>query len=221
MRQSRAVVPTTEYIQSLYQSGDIEALRALNETLAKRSNERLRQLEKADFDTTAAYNRATDFIKESGASKSNRFSRSKKIEIDDLYDQVKQEANFLRWQTSTVAGELKRREEIYKSLFEQRIDEETGNIVNPPLDLPSGVTDIDAFKKKFLDFLDTKSWETIKKHIYQSNILNEAGEAVAAGASLEDLKDALQRYTDGEVNPETGKKDDLITIWRDWTSIKK
>ena len=219
MRQSRAVVPTTEYIQSLYNNGDEEALRALNETLGKRSNERLRQLEKADFDTTAAYKRATDFIKKSEYGKNNRFSRSKKIGIDELYDQVKQEANFLRWRTSTIAGELKRREEIYRSLFVQRIDEETGDIVNPPLDLPSGVTDIDAFKKKFLDFLDTKSWETIKKHIYQSNILNEAGEAIAAGASIEDLNEAMQRYFDGEVNPETGKKDDLLTIWDNWSKV--
>lgn len=218
MRTSKAVVPTTEYIQSLYNSGDIDALRALNETLGKRSNERLRQLEKADFEGTAAYKRATDFIKDSEYGKNNRFSRSKKISLDDLYDQVKQEANFLRWQTSTVKGELERREKIFDILTSQRINPETGNIEEPLVDIPTNM-DRDAFKNKFLEFLDDKSWETIKKHMYQSNILNEAGEAIAAGASVEDLKSAIQSYIDGELNEETGEPYDLLEIWDDWTKV--
>lgn len=218
MRTSRAVVPTTEYIKSLYEEGDIDALRALNETLGKRSNERLRQLEKADFEGTAAYKRATDFIKDSEYGKNNRFSRSKKIGLDDLYDQVKQEANFLRWQTSTVKGELERREKIFDSLTSQRINPTTGEIEEPLVDIPTNM-DTDVFKKKFLEFLDDKSWETIKKHMYQSNILNEAGEAIAAGASVEDLKSALQSYTDGELNEETGEPYDLLEIWDDWTKV--
>lgn len=218
MRQSRASVPTTEYIQSLYNNGDEEALRALNETLGKRSNERLRQLEKADFDTTAAYKRATDFIKKSDYGKNNRFSRSKKIELDDLYAQVKQEANFLRWQTSTVKGELERREKIFDALTSQHINPKTGNIEEPYVQVPQGM-DRDVFKDKFLKFLDDKSWETIKKHMYQSNILNEAGEAIAAGASIEDLKGALQSYIDGEINEETGEPYDLLSIWDDWTKV--
>lgn len=218
MRTSRAVVPTTEYIKSLYEDGDIDALRALNETLGKRSNERLRQLEKADFEGTAAYKRATDFIKDSEYGKNNRFSRSKKIGLDDLYDQVKQEANFLRWQTSTVKGELERREKIFDTLTSQRINPETGNIEEPLVDIPTNM-DRDAFKNKFLEFLDDKSWETIKKHMYQSNILNEAGEAIAAGASIEDLKSAIQSYIDGELNEETGEPYDLLEIWDDWTKV--
>ena len=218
MRTSKAVVPTTEYIKSLYEEGDIDALRALNETLGKRSNERLRQLEKADFDGTAAYKRATDFIKDSEYGKNNRFSRSKKIGLDDLYDQVKQEANFLRWQTSTVKGELERREKIFDSLTSQRINPTTGEIEEPLVDIPTNM-DTDVFKKKFLEFLDDKSWETIKKHMYQSNILNEAGEAIAAGASVEDLKSALKSYMDGELNEETGEPYDLLEIWDDWTKV--
>ena len=218
MRTSKAVVPTIEYIKSLYEDGDIDALRALNETLGKRSNERLRQLEKADFDGTAAYKRATDFIKDSEYGKNNRFSRSKKIGLDDLYDQVKQEANFLRWQTSTVKGELERREKIFDSLTSQRINPTTGEIEEPLVDIPTNM-DTDVFKKKFLEFLDDKSWETIKKHMYQSNILNEAGEAIAAGASVEDLKSALKSYMDGELNEETGEPYDLLEIWDDWTKV--
>ena len=212
MKKVSSDVPTIEEIQSLYKKGDIEQLRALNERLAKRSNQRMTSLKKAGLDTTAAMTRAQRDIENIGIS-SGRFSRSKKMSAEDLYQQVKSEANFLRWQTSTVSGEIKRREKIWESLTTQRIDEETGDIKNPAIDL-SGVEDIDAFKKNFLKFLDDGAWEELKKHIYTKNILNEAGEAIAAGASVEELSEAMKNYVNGNT------EDDLLTIWDNWTSVK-
>lgn len=206
-----APVPTIEQIRSLYEKGDIEGLQNLNEKLAKRSNTRLRELEKQGFDTTAAYKRAIDFTSKEGTTDSKRFSRSKKIDIDNLYKQVKQESNFLRWQTSTPAGELERRRRVWEGLTMQRIDEE-GNIIDPVIDL-SQVGDINAFKKKFLEFLDEKAWDEIKKHIYSKNILNEAGEAISAGADIQDLANAITDYNNNE------SEDDLLTIWDNWTSV--
>lgn len=212
MKKVSSDVPTIEEIQSLYKKGDIEELRALNERLAKRSNQRMTSLKKAGLDTTAAITRAKRDIENIGIS-SGRFSRSRKLSAEDLYKQVKSEANFLRWQTSTVSGEIKRREKIWESLTTQRIDEETGDIKNPAIDL-SGVEDIDAFKKNFLKFLDDGAWEELKKHIYTKNILNEAGEAIAAGASVEELSEAMKNYVNGNT------EDDLLTIWDNWTSVK-
>ncbi len=212
MKKVSSDVPTIEEIQSLYKKGDIEQLRALNERLAKRSNQRMTSLKKAGLDTTAAMTRAQRDIENIGIS-SGRFSRSKKLSAEDLYSQVKSEANCLRWQTSTVSGEIKRREKIWESLTTQRIDEETGDIKNPAIDL-SGVEDIDAFKKNFLKFLDDGAWEELKKHIYTKNILNEAGEAIAAGASVEELSEAMQNYVKGNTD------DDILTIWDNWTSVK-
>lgn len=206
-----APVPTTEHIRSLKEKGDIEALISLNEKLAKRANTRLRELEKRGFDSTQAYKRAIDFTSDEGSTESKRFSRSKKMDIDTLYDQLKMESNFLRWQTSTPAGELKRRERVWEGLTMQRIDEE-GNIIDPVIDL-SQVGDIDVFKKKFLEFLDEKAWDEIKKHIYSKNILNEAGEAISAGADIKDLADAIRDYNNNET------EDDLLTIWDNWTSV--
>lgn len=209
-----AVIPTTEYIQSLYNEGNIAELRRLNEQLGKRSNERMRQLEKRGFDGTAAYKRAESFLDKSEYAKNNRFSRSKKIDEKALLDQVKQEANFLRWQTSTVAGELKRREKIFDTLTSQRINPVTGEIEEPVIDIPSNMS-TNAFKKKFMEFLDSNAWDEIKKHMYQSNILNEAGEAISAGASVEELKEAVHAYMDGE------SEFDLIEIWDNWTKVEK
>lgn len=212
MANSRGVIPTTEYIQSLYNEGKIDELRDINETLAKRTNERMRQLEKHDFDSTAAYQRAKSFIDKSTYSKGNRFSRSKKIDAEELVKQVKQEANFLRWQTSTVAGEMKRREKIFDTLTSQQINPKTGEIEEPIIDIPSGA-DMDAFKKSFLDFLDSNAWEELKKHMYYSDILRDAGAAVASGASVESLVEAIKDYTGGD------RSKDLITIWDNWTKV--
>lgn len=221
-------VPTTEYLKSLYEAGDIDGLRLQNEILAKRANTRLSALEKAGLDTTAAYKRATKSIQDLDVSKTDRFSRSKKLDIDELYDQVKSESNFLRWQTSTPAGEIKRREAIWESLTTQSIDPDTGEITQPYLDisdayknLPENATSdqiekaIDDYKKNFLDFLDSNAWEDIKKRLYSSHILNDAGEAVAAGASIEDLNEAYRSYKEGETDK------DLFTIWSEWTSVKQ
>ena len=219
-------VPTTEYLRQLYEAGDIEGLRLQNEILAKRANTRLSALEKAGLDTTAAYKRATKSIKDLDVSKTDRFSRSKKLDIDELYNQVKDESNFLRWQTSTPAGEIKRREAIWESLTTQSVDPETKEIIQPYLDLSDAYKNlpenaspedvdkaIENYKKNFLDFLDSNAWEDIKKRLYSSHILNDAGEAVAAGASVEDLNEAYRSYKEGETDK------DLFTIWSEWTSV--
>lgn len=214
-RFERAEVPTIEYINALYASGDIETMRAENEKLAKRANWRLSDLEKQGFDNTAAYNRATYWINEvSDFSKNNRFSRSKKMDADSLYEQLIQESNFLRWETSTVGGEKERRENIYKGLTEEKKDESGKVIKEAPLQVPEGV-DPDVFKQKFLEFVDSNAWEEIKKKLYTSNILNEAGEAVAAGASIEDLTKAVNDYINNETD------EDLLTIWESWTSVRE
>ena len=107
---ARAKIPTIEEINSLYNKGDIEALRAINEKLAKRANQRIAEFEKRGMET-AAYTRAKGFIqeyKELGNGKN--FSRRKSLDIDDLMTNIKEESKFLRSQTSTVSGEMKRRE---------------------------------------------------------------------------------------------------------------
>ena len=212
MKRVSSDVPTIEEIQSLYDKGNIEELRAMNERLAKRSNQRMTSLKKAGFDETAAISRAKKDIKDIKIT-TGKYSRSKKLDLDTLYKQVKSEANFLRWQTSTVSGELQRRERIWEGLTSQRINEE-GKIVDPVISL-LGVEDVEAYKKKFLKFLDTNAWEELKKHLYtKTNILlDEAGEAISSGANIQDLKDAIQKYMDGDHSK------DLITIWDNWISI--
>lgn len=213
MKRVKSDVPTIEEINALYQANDEEGLRALNERLAKRSNQRMTTLKKAGLDETAAISRAKKDIKDLDIT-TGKYSRSKKLDLESVYKQVKSEANFLRWQTSTVSGELQRRERIWDSLTSQRIDEK-GNIQEPVISL-LGIDDIEAYKKSFLKFLDSNAWEELKKHLYTSKniLLDKAGEAISSGANLQDLKDAIQKYKEGD------KDLDWITIWDNWSSVK-
>lgn len=210
MARKRAELPTTQQIESLYESGNIAALTAMNEKLAKRANTSLAELEKAGLET-AAYNRATYYLStENEFSSGKRFSRSKKMDIDELYQQIKEENKFLRSKTSSVSGEVSRRDRIFEALTVGKVGED-GKTKEPAIKIPDG-TDIDTFKDKFLKFLDDDAWKEIKKNLYTKNILNEAGEAIAAGASLDDLTSALEDYMYKDIG-------DLDSIWEDWISV--
>ena len=200
----RKEVPSMEYITNLYESGNLQELRSINETLAKRANWRLSDLENKGLDSSAAYTRATYYLSEvSDYSSGDRFSRSKQMDIDSLYEQIKQESNFLRWQTSTAAGERERRERVFNTLEEKNL-----------IEIPENM-DKDAFKDKFLRFLSDDAWTEIKKHLYHKDILNEAGEAIAAGASVQELSQAMTDYMTGETS------EDILTIWDNWKSATK
>lgn len=204
---ARARIPTIQEINSLYHKGDIEALRDLNEILAKRANQRIKEFEKRDMET-AAYIRAKGFIQEyKELGNGETFSRRKSLDIDDLYQNVKEESKFLRSQTSTVSGEMKRREKIFNTLTKK--DKNGKSIIPLPED-----QDRNTYKKKFLDFLDTDVWSEIKKSLYaDTNItMDEAGEAIAQGASVDDLVSAYNDYLSGETET------DIFEIWDNWRS---
>lgn len=207
MPRKREALPTTQYIESLYESGNLAALTDINEKLAKRANTSLSQLEKSGMET-AAYNRATYYLStDNEFSTGRRFSRSKKMDIDDIYKQIKQETKFLRSKTSSVSGELSRRDKIFEALTVGKDGKEAA------MKIPEGA-DINEFKNKFLKFLDDDAWKEIKKNLYTKNILNEAGEAIAAGASLEELTEALDNYMYKD-------EGDLDSIWENWISVGK
>ena len=204
---ARAKLPTIQEIDNLYKKGDVEALREMNEKVAKRANQRMKEFEKRGLET-AAYNRAQGFIqeyKELGNGKN--FSRRKSLDIDDLVMNIKEECKFLRSQTSTVSGEMKRREKIFNTLTKK---DRNGKSIIPSV---SEVDDKDTYKKKFLDFLDTDVWNEIKKSLYaDTNItMDEAGEAIANGASVDDLEKAFNDYLSGE-------ETDIFEMWDKWRS---
>lgn len=201
-----ANIPTTQYINDLAEkasTGDPEAIAELgdlNNRIAKRANERMRDIERRGLDGTAAYNRAKYFIQNQDFGPGQYFSQSRKLDPEDAATNLINATVYLRAQTSTAAGEMQRRKDIVDRL-------EEGGYLDVPEEDPA------EFKRKFLDFLDTNAWDDIKKHMYATNagMLQEAGEAIQNGAKIRDLTRAFKDY-------QKGSDTDLFEIWDNWTS---
>lgn len=199
-------IPTSQELEVLYNkasSGNTDALRELgdlNNRIAKRANERMRDIERKGLEGTAAYNRAKYAISESDYLSGEYFSQSRRLDLDDMLDNIQNASMYLRSQTSMAAGEIKRRKDIIDTLADR------GH-----LDIPED--DPEGFKKKFLDFLDSNAWDDIKKHMYAagSGMLKEASEAIQNGANVNDLLRAFKDY-------QKGSDTDLFEIWDNWQS---
>ena len=137
-----------------------------------------------------------------------------------IVEQIQEEIIFLADKTSTVSGEKERRsDKMFESLITgvKRKDKIPKLLIPENIQVPPDYEggENEYFKDKFLAFLDSKMWEDIKKYQYSedTNVLQEAGEALARGAELKDLKKAYQQYLSNEIT--------MSEMWADWTSIKK
>ena len=218
-------LPTTQEIEKLYDEGNIAKLREFNERLAKTANQRMAQLFQSGIKSSAALERAQDYIYyQSDIQTGGVFSRSKKIKAEQLVEQIKEELIFLRSSSSTVTGEKEIRAlKSFETLTEGKRDEKGKLISGPYMEIPKDVrvpkswkgTDNEYFRQKFLNFLSQDAWKDIKKYLYTNeddSLLKEAGEAIARGARVSDLNKAFRDYLKGEV--------DIYTMWDNWVSIK-
>ena len=219
MKKRRTItLPTMQQIESLYNAGDIEELRKINERLAKVANQRMAQLYKSGIKQSAALERAKYYTQQVlDVPTGGVFSRSKKLDVETLKEQLQEELIFLRSRTSLVTGERQRRaEKAFRSLTEGK------NGKGPYMEIPKDISvpedyegsSSDYFRDKFLSFLDQNAWKDIKKYLYttDNNLLTEAGEAIARGARIEDLSNAYRGYLRGEM--------DIHTMWNTWKSVK-
>ena len=209
--RAKTPIPTTEQIDALVKSGNLKELQALNEIIAKRANQRFKELEKHELQT-ASYNIAKYYLQnESELSSGDTFSRKKTTDIDALGEDLKQASKFLRSQTSTVSGEKTRRKKIFHSLTKKGGALKVPESIKVPADFKGSRNEY--FQNKFLEFLDNNVWKDIKKYIYAENseVLAEAGEAIAKGAQIEDLEEAYRKYLEGE--------QDIFTVWDDWVKV--
>lgn len=204
----KGYIPTIQEIEKLYNAaiaGDQEALSDLgdlNNKISKRANERMREIERQGLDGTAAYNRAKYWISEQTGK--DYFSQSRKLTPDELIETLQASTDYLRSQTSTAAGERKRREKITDKL-------DTMGFFD---DIQGNKTDI---KSDLLDFFDTDAWSDIRKHNKggTNEVVLQAIDALQNGALVGDLKRAFKDFQRGKLDT------DYIEIWDDWTSGDK
>lgn len=206
----KGYIPTSQEVDRLYQratSGDAAALQELgdlNNKLAKRANERMRDIERQGLEGTAAYNRAKYYIQDQDFGNGEYFSQSRKLDPDDLLINIDNVSEYLRAETSTSAGERKRRQNISDSLENKGFFDD----VAPE--------DVNNTKKQLLDFFDTDAWEDIRKHNKggTNEMVAEAVEAIENGALLGDLKRAFKDF-------QRGADTDYLEIWENWTSANQ
>lgn len=179
---ARRAIPTQQQLRNLeYRAGRGDAaaeaeLRDLARTMAKRANQRMVELEKAGYET-AALNRAQYWLNEIRGR--NRYREHvKTMPLDTLMDELEKSTQFLRWQTSTVGGENKRREKILDALKDKGIELKN--------------------EKIFLEFLDSDIWNEFKKYI-GTDLQRIAGEVLETQEDLDNLKQMFKRYQEGRI----------------------
>ena len=219
MKKKRKTIdlPTQQEIDRIVKRGDIAQLIKINERLAKTANQRMAQLVKSGIKHSTALERAKYYTEQvSEVQTGGVFSRSKKLSLETYAEQIGEELTFLRSSASTVSGEKEIRAlKSFQTLTRGKDGEK------PYLDIPSDIevpsswegTREEYFQEKFISFLEQDAWKDIKKFLYtdNTNILAQAGEAIARGANLEDLKEAYKAYLRNEI--------DIFTMWDDWVSV--
>ena len=200
----RGYIPTTQEIEGIYQkaiAGDQDAIAELgdlNNKLSKRANERMRDIERKGLDGTSAYNAAKYWISEQTGGE--YFSQSRKLSPDELMETIEASTNYLRSQTSTASGEMRRRKNITDKLddmgFFEDIEGDRGDV-----------------KKQLLEFFDTGAWNDIRRNNKggTKEVVLEAIDALQNGALVGDLKRAFKDF-------QRGADTDYIEMWENWTS---
>lgn len=186
-----ANIPTFQQIETLVKNakaGDasaLETLSDLNNKLAKRANQRMTEIEKVrDIAHTEAYDRAQYYL-ENVADNANRntkgnmrFSQSKKLDINEMEENLDNVTQFLRDDTSKVSGErFKRATEQFEALVESGYIEDLS----------------ESDRKKFFNFLKSDAWNEIKRH-EGTGFYKEARDLVEQGLKVSDLKRLYKEY---------------------------
>ena len=170
-------------------SGALAELGRLNSKYGRAANQRARELEKRGLET-GAYIRAQE---ETGKEKP-RFFQAKTGDAESLVRSLEQTTKFLNYQTSTVSGEMLRRENIMKGL------ERAGYNVGSNRDA-------------FLRFLDSNAWTEIRGMFGSKDAMQRVSDALESGADIEDLILAYQEFEHRESDAE-----DILQVWDGWAN---
>lgn len=183
---------TIESLANRAAGGDSSALAELgrlNSKYGRAANQRARELEKRGLET-GAYIRAQE---ETGKEKP-RFSQAKTGDAESLVRSLEQTTKFLNYQTSSVSGEMLRRENIMKGMDRAGYN-------------------VGSNKEGFLRFLDSSAWTEIRGMFGSKDAMQRVSDALESGADIEDLILAYQEFERGESEAE-----DILQVWDGWAN---
>lgn len=182
---------TQTQIYDLFQAargGDKAALKALNEVSSyygKKGNERIRSFEKADMGSVAL-SRAQHYT-QSMLGRST-FSRSKKLDAFEAYQNASEARKFIRAKTGTPERERKRMNKV--------LDELSQPTENRPWSIPEGLQTGEE-RKSFEKFLSSDAWDEIKNTM-GSQTMKDVAERIDQGGNVQELLDAYQSSLEDE-----------------------
>lgn len=186
-------------IYDLYEAakgGSAAALAQLNDVSSyygKKANERITDFEKADM-SSQALARAEHFL-ESQEGRS-RFTRSKKLDAYEAFQNASEARRFLRSKTGTVARQRKREEKTIGKLQE-------GGYLPEDMSAES--------KKDFSRFLRSGAWDELKNTM-GSQTMKDVAEAINNGADIDELIEAYDEFQESEYFDDFA---DFLSEWAD------
>lgn len=197
-------IPTMQEIEKIYsraEKGDEDAyqeLAELNYTLATRANSRMDYLRSKDVNTQALA-RADYWLSEERGSV--HFSKSKKLDLDDLYEQLNAETQFLRSKTSTMKGERERIDKAFAKMEEQGY-----------IDIPDDPDEVDHLKQEMGKFFESNAGQEILHQMGAGGtnaVTLKVSEIINAGGKIDDL---ISMYNDSLNRSDV----DLFDVWDGW-----
>ncbi len=159
-------------------------LRDIEKTITHRANQRLRELEKIDRTTTAAYKYAREYNNPwDTPGRRNRFRLAKDGGIFGVASNIEITKKFLRYKTSTVSGTKKIDMRILNAFRDKGII------------IPEGQD------QDFLELLESDEFEKLKKYYQDSKVAVNDLEAASMldGFDINHYRALIKRVTDNEI----------------------
>lgn len=214
MKWKKAAVPTVEQIEKLALSaarGDAGALKqlgSLNEKLARRANQNIRDLEKKGYTNSGAYKQASY---ELGSNKP-RYSQSRAPWFGEdaaasaarLAENAKQSAKFLRYKTSTVGGvreKARSGSEKIKAKLKKAMPD--NDII---------VKDWKKIEKDLDKFLSSNAFGELRNSM-GSTVIEAVAENISEGADINELLNQFKAWELGDLD------EGILTLWDNWEQM--
>ena len=163
---------------------NIEDLRKLRKSLAKRANERLRQLERKGYERNA-YTMAQRYINKTRGDNVKRFNEGlmKSANLERLRSDLEELQAFLNTETSTIKG--------IKALEKRDLQNGKESLVI-------------SNEKEFWDFISSEEFKNASKYASSDKLLELYDKAVTVDETTdrrnyEEFKEALKKYADGTI----------------------
>ena len=171
----------------------------------KRANQRARNLDQKGMNTGALiqYRKNLD---------GNFLSQSKNLPIKDMVKGIKKAETFMKSQTSTVSGEMSRRNKAMDALMKPKRDKR-GRIVRQPIIKPIEGMSKAQQEAAMNRFFTNKHFEELKKN-FGSNIIKQANEAIGHGVPIGRLSRLYNEYA-------RSSNADLDMVWNAFTEGRK